>query len=62
MIDYFKSNWKTVLVGVVVGALILWGICGCDTSTDEPAIIEEPVVEETPVEVTPEVIPEPVVE
>ena len=42
MIDYLKENWKTVFVAVVVGSLILWGICGCDSSVDEPAIIEEP--------------------
>ncbi len=58
MIKWLKNDWKTALVGAVVGALILWGICGCESK----AVEEVPAVEEAPVEVAPEVAPEPVVE
>ena len=58
MIDWLKSNWKTTLVGVVVAGFILWGLSGCETE----AVEEVPAVEEAPVEVVPEVTPEPVTE
>ena len=58
MIDKLKSNWKTVLVGAVVAGFILWGLCGCESK----AVEEVPAVEEAPVEVVPEVTPEPVTE
>jgi len=45
MIDYLKDNWKTVLVGGVVAIVILC-LCCCEGKTEEPAIIEEPAVEE----------------
>ena len=57
MIDKLKENWKTVLIGAVVAGFICWGVWGCDTTSDEPAIIEE-----VPVEVVPEVAPAPVEE
>ena len=58
MINWLKSNWKTTLVGVVVAGFICWGIFGCNSE----AVEEVPAVEEAPVEVSPEVTPEPVVE
>ena len=52
MIDWLKENWKTALVGGVVAIVILC-LCCCEGKTDEPAVIEEPaveeVIEETPV-------------
>ena len=59
MIDWLKSNWKTALVAVVVAGFILWGLTGCES---EAVVEEAPVVEKAPVEVLPEVTPEPVVE
>ena len=53
MIDKLKENWKTALVGSIVGIVILC-LCCCDGKVEEPAVIEEPVVEEvTPVEEVP---------
>ena len=51
MIDWLKNNWKTALIGACVAVVILSLIC-CN-GEEEPAIIEEPaveeVIEETPV-------------
>ena len=50
MIDWLKTNWKTAFVGLAVAVVVLSLIC-CN-GEEEPAIIEEPAVEEvTPVEV-----------
>lgn len=44
--DYLKDNWKTVLVALVVGGLIFWSFCPCNsTSCGVPAVKEEPVKE-----------------
>ena len=44
--DYLKDNWKTVLVALVVGGLIFWSFCHCNsTSCGVPAVKEEPVKE-----------------
>ena len=51
MIDWLKNNWKTAIVGAVVAVVILSLIC-CNGS-EEPAVIEEPAVEEVIEEVTP---------
>ena len=49
MIDWLKTNWKTALIGACVAVVVLSLIC-CG-GEEEPAIIEEPAVEEvTPVE------------
>ena len=51
MIDWLKTNWKTALLGACVSVVVLSLIC-CG-GEEEPAIIEEPaveeVIEETPV-------------
>ena len=57
MIDKLKENWKTVLVGAAVAGLICWGVWGCESKSDEPAIIEG-----VPIEAVPEATPEEVVE
>ena len=51
MIDWLKNNWKTAIVGAVVAIVILC-LCCCEGKVEEPAVIEEPAVEEV---VTPEV-------
>ena len=40
--DYLKDNWKTVLVALVVGGLVLWSFCcNCNsTSCGVPAVKE----------------------
>ena len=49
MIDWLKTNWKTAFVGLAVAVVVLSLIC-CN-GDEEPAIIEEPAVEEVaPVE------------
>ena len=51
MLDWLKTNWKTALIGACVAVVILSLIC-CN-GEEEPAIIEEPAVEEVIEEVTP---------
>ena len=51
MIDWLKTNWKTAFVGLAVAVVVLSLIC-CN-GEEEPAIIEEPAVEEVIEEVTP---------
>ena len=49
MIEWLKTNWKTAIIGLAVAIVILSLVC-CG-GEESPAIIEEPAVEETPVEV-----------
>ena len=51
MIDWLKTNWKAALLGACVSVVVLSLIC-CG-GEEEPAIIEEPAVEEVIEEVTP---------
>jgi len=74
MIDWIKENKKYV-IGAAVIALILWGVCGCKTEVVEETFPTDTEVEVLDIklkdseeklqellEVTPEVVPEEVVE
>ena len=41
MIDEIKDNWKTLLVGAITVALVLWGITGCDSKAVEEAPVKD---------------------
>ena len=60
MIDYLKTNWKTILVGGIV-AIVIVCLCCCEGKVEEVPVIEEapevtPAVEEPVKELTDEEI------